>query len=547
MAQRRRFVFLSLAWREARAAARKRRVYFTRTLVAAICFLAIPLRLRDFGPTASGREVFETMSWLAFAYCLFAGVLRSCDTLAEEKREGTLGLLLLTDLRPGSILLGKFLSASASTFFGLLAILPLLGIPILLGGVTKDQFLRVSLNLITTLFLSIAWGFLISAMARKHLATMLLGFFLPTFFAGIITALAFKLAIAYDDAVALAFGLVSPALTQLVALEDHPDAVRFYWDSIVANQIIAWGCLLLAARIFPRRAHENPADPIAQLREERMRKFRYGDARQRAALRHRLLQHNPLVWFVNRDRIDAIVLTSICGFILLIGLLLDAAGWALVLAMFTVMIRMAHEASHSVSEDQKSGALELLLSTRLSVAEIIKGRVQGIRRRFMPPVVLVLVWIFGIYSLAHESRFKLALSLSAWILSCWLALSWVGPWFALRAKKPITATLMSLGTVAVPPFSAWFVLNFQSFFTFHIYGGPDHTLAITSCAWVGVAHCLLLIHWAKKMLFTHFRAAAADLFATRKFEGVFTTMTDFEYLRSFDTTRPARPQHPGLH
>ena len=541
MAQRRRFVFLSLAWREALTAARKRRLYFTRTLVAAICFLAIPLQL-DFGPTASGRKVFETMSWLAFTYCLFAGVLRSCDTLAEEKREGTLGLLLLTDLRPGSVLLGKFLSASASTFFGLLAIVPMLAIPLMLGGVTKDQFLRVSLNLIVTLFLSLSWGFLISAAARKHLATLLLACFVPLFFGGIWTAIAFIIALdTQSEAIALAVAIVSPALCHFVALEsNNAEAVRFYWDCIFANQVIAWGCLLLAARIFPRRAHDTPSDPIAQRREERMRRLRYGDARQRAALRHRLLQHNPLIWFVNRDRIDAIVLTTVCGFFLIIGLLLDASGWALTLAMFTVMIRMAHEASHSISEDQKSGALELLLSTRLSVAEIIKGRVQAIRRRFMAPVVLIVVWTFAIYFLAHETRLKLGVALCAWLLACWLALSWIGPWFALRAKKPIAATLMSLGAVAVPPFGAWFLLNFQDLFAFHIFGGRDHTIAITSCAWVGVVHCFLLIHWSRKMLFTHFREAAADRFATRKFEGVFTTQPAFQYYR------PAK-SHPGFH
>jgi hypothetical protein len=99
---------------------------------------------------------------------------------------------------------------------------------------------------------------------------------------------------------------------------------------------------------------------------------------------------------------------------------------------------------------------------------------------------------------------------------------------------------MSLGAVAVPPFAAWFVLNFQSLFTFSIWGPQDHSLPITSCAWVGVAHCLLLIHWAKKMLFANFRDAAADRFATRKFEGVFTTIPDFKYYR------PSK-SHPGLH
>src|SRR5688572_15313990 len=100
MALRNRMVFLSLAWREAKVAARNRRLYMVRVIVAAACMLAIPLRMRGAGST--GALIFETMSWMVFIYCLFAGVFRTCDTLAEEKREGTLGLLLLTDLRPAS-------------------------------------------------------------------------------------------------------------------------------------------------------------------------------------------------------------------------------------------------------------------------------------------------------------------------------------------------------------------------------------------------------------------------------------------------------------
>src|SRR5689334_3750125 len=102
MALRSRMVFLPLAWREAKVAARKPRLYMVRVVVAAACMLAIVLRFTGIGPLPTGKPIFETMSWIAFVYCLFAGVLRTSDTLAEEKREGTLGLLFLTDLRPTS-------------------------------------------------------------------------------------------------------------------------------------------------------------------------------------------------------------------------------------------------------------------------------------------------------------------------------------------------------------------------------------------------------------------------------------------------------------
>lgn len=520
MALRNRMVFLPLAWREAKVAARKRRHYLVRVLVAAAFMLAIPLRFDAARSSGTGEPIFQTMSWLAFLYCLLAGILRTCDTLAEEKREGTLGLLLLTDLRPTSVLVGKMLSASAGAFFGLLAILPILAFPLLMGGVTKDQVMRTSLSLVNTLFLSIAWGLLISALARRSVVVLLAAFLVPVFFSGLIALIAVRMFDSYDEPVGRVLGLMSPSFTHLVSQFDHKEAVEFFWQSLAANHILAWGALLLAASIFPRRAHDTPSAPSEERRQQRLRELRYGNARARAALRRRLLELNPLVWFVNRDRIDSIVLVGICALILFLGLVLRATQWAILISIVTVLFRMAHEASHSVSEDQKSGALELLLSTRLSVSEIIRGRVQAMRRRFMSPVVLIAFWSLTI-SKIWDSEKGLAIALSAWLVACWCAIAWVGPWFGLRARKPAAATWMTMFAVTMPPFGAWVALSFPSLFNFTSI--EDHSISIMACSWVGVIHCLLIIHWAKQMLFKHFRAAAADRFATRKFEGVFTT------------------------
>ncbi|HUS35558.1 MAG TPA: hypothetical protein VM680_09430 [Verrucomicrobiae bacterium] len=519
MALRNRMVFLSLAWREAKVAARNRRLYMVRVIVAAACMLAIPLRMR--GAAVTGAPIFETMSWMAFIYCLFAGVFRTCDTLAEEKREGTLGLLLLTDLRPASVLLGKMLSASATAFFGLLAILPMLVFPILMGGVTKDQVFRVSLNLLNTLFLSIAWGLLISAVARRNIVTLLLAFFVPVFFSGLLSVVAMRtLDRPQFGPIGLFTALPSPGFGHLASHWDNPQALEFFWNSLAVNHILAWGALLLAASIFPRRAHDTPSAATAERRQTRLRELRYGDARTRVALRRRLLELNPLVWFVNRDRLGSIVLVGICAVILLLGLVLRATDWAMFICIVTVLFRMSHEASHSVSEDQKSGALELLLSTRLSVDEIIRGRVQAMRRRFMPAVVLVTFWSITIAKI-WDREVGLCVAVSVWLIACWFAIAWVGPWFALRARKPAAATWMTMLAVAMPAFGAWLALTFPSLLIFTSI--QDHAISITACAWVGVAHCLLIIHWAKQMLFKNFRAAAADHFATRKFEGIFST------------------------
>jgi len=102
--------------------------------------------------------LFIAVGILAFAFSLLAGMFLTADCLSEEKREGTLGLLFLTPLKGHDVVFGKLIATSLHAFYGLLAILPLLALPLLMGGVTLGEFWRVNLVLVTTLFLSLAMG-----------------------------------------------------------------------------------------------------------------------------------------------------------------------------------------------------------------------------------------------------------------------------------------------------------------------------------------------------------------------------------------------------
>ena len=51
------------------------------------------------GAVITGATLLHQMSWLLFLAALLMGLL-SADSITRERREGTLGLLLLTDLTP---------------------------------------------------------------------------------------------------------------------------------------------------------------------------------------------------------------------------------------------------------------------------------------------------------------------------------------------------------------------------------------------------------------------------------------------------------------
>ena len=92
--------FLPVVERELRVAARKHGTYWGRMLaaVAGVGVAAWSL-VASGGGTQVGAVVFETLSAIIFIYCAVSGVLFTSDCISEEKREGTLGLLFLTDLK----------------------------------------------------------------------------------------------------------------------------------------------------------------------------------------------------------------------------------------------------------------------------------------------------------------------------------------------------------------------------------------------------------------------------------------------------------------
>src|SRR5213079_1264829 len=104
------------------------------------------------GRGSLGNPLFVLLTGYAFGLCLLAGVFLTADCLSEEKREGTIGLLFLTDLHGYDLVLGKFAAMLISALYGLLTLLPITALPLLLGGVTVGEYWRTALALVNALF-----------------------------------------------------------------------------------------------------------------------------------------------------------------------------------------------------------------------------------------------------------------------------------------------------------------------------------------------------------------------------------------------------------
>src|SRR5512135_1886976 len=172
--------FLPIVAREMRVAARRPGTYWVRSgavlpvQIIGTWFFLMNSRLT---PQDIAMGLFCILTATAVLYCLLSGVWFTADCLSEEKREGTLGLLFLTDLKGYDVVFGKLVASSVNGFYGVLAVVPILALPLLLGGVTSGEFGRMAMVVVNTLFFSLTLGVWASAMSRsprKAMATTLL-------------------------------------------------------------------------------------------------------------------------------------------------------------------------------------------------------------------------------------------------------------------------------------------------------------------------------------------------------------------------------------
>src|ERR1041385_6213956 len=163
--------FLTVAERELRAAARQKRTYRLRWIAATGTFtllLWLGWVFDVFANRGAGPTVFRVCSVAIFLSCLFIGAAETADCLSREKREGTLGLLFLTNLNSAEIVAGKLCSNALALIYLLVAIFPVMALPVLIGGVTLANFSCSVLAIVNGLFFAIAAGFLASALCVRQ-------------------------------------------------------------------------------------------------------------------------------------------------------------------------------------------------------------------------------------------------------------------------------------------------------------------------------------------------------------------------------------------
>jgi ABC-type transport system involved in multi-copper enzyme maturation permease subunit len=403
---------LPIVDRELRVAARKRSTFWLRVAAAGTalliggCGLALG-KVSGTGTTSMGSSLFHLLTWLCLAAGLFAGLFFTSDCLSEEKREGTLGLLFLTDLRGYDVVLGKLLATSLRGFYALLAVLPIMAVTLFMGGVSVDQYWRSCLALVNALFVSLAAGMAVSALSRdsqKALTATLLVLLLVALGGPVADA---SVAAARGRSYRLFWTLSSPGFVLVAA----SGAGRpLYWTALGITQGIGWGLLALACALAPhtwqdrKRAGASTAGSWAYA-------WRYGGPSRRLRLRSKLLEGQPVAWLTSRERWQSrglwalAVLAVGCFVTVLVKSPFREAWilWSYVGLFFTLLLYLwaASQGCRFFVEARRSGLLELMLVAPLSSAQIVRGQWQGLLRMFGLPVALLLGVHVAAATLSH--------------------------------------------------------------------------------------------------------------------------------------------------
>jgi ABC-type transport system involved in multi-copper enzyme maturation permease subunit len=518
-----------IAARELAVAARRPGTYRLRAYGVLIALIVLGVVSRSNVPRGQlGHVVLSALGIATLSFCMLAGLLLTADSIAAEKQGGTIGLLFLTDLNGYDIVLGKLAAHAINAFFGLLAVFPVLALPLLMGSVTGSEFSRLLLVFGTTLFFSLSLGLAVSATtsdARKALGGAIL---LMAVVAGLLPAL-WWLQNYIHDVMWLDFLLwPSPVFTFRYGFDSFyrsPPGPGNYWHSIQTIWVLTAICLAWASFITPRAWQTHELKP--RKRAARGRRPRGWD-REEAA--------NPFCRVTIRDwgpssladlLLGVAVPVWLCFFFFVPTMRTTVPPVPFLVCLFLgfalhglVKLLMMVESVSRLNHDRNSGALELLLVTPLPVEAIMAAQAKALRAHFRRPLLtlglLNLALLSAVFKFGHELQMdKEAQWLFAELFVGGLvvlaadfeALLWVGMWHGLSKRQAYKAVIITAMQLLGP---CWLL----AFFTIVTNFDPGSSLGVGGmfATWfvAGLVVDAISIRVARGRLTGRFRAMVAQ-------------------------------------
>lgn len=487
MRQRERFA-LPLVARELVELSSRPRTYLVRVVYATLLLLIgwstvftyVPSGTRSsldmLGVGARVLAVFQF--WQYFGLLLVLPAI-ACGAFTVEKERNTIGLLLMTRLGPWTILFEKFISRLLLAFGFLVVSSPLIAFCYALGGVTVDQITASFVQMLISAIYVLSISMLCSAYFRST-SGALLGSYLLLAVLRPLTVLLCVVAVElvaggtvvnhYREIIHSAWNLSNPLADSQVALGWVGHSPSLSAIMMGLPWIFGAGLNLVLARYFLlRRAFIGPANLMKLFLEFVDRVFER--ANKNVVTRGVIVipvtvtlpEDAPVAWRETTTRslgqarylIRILVfiespIAVLCMLQLAMGeyrsvafqsMLLDFVLWP-ILALVTCVM-----SAGLISGERSRQSLDVLCTTPITGAEIIRQKVAGINRLIW--VLEVPLWTCMVFRLLTQADLVYFICRTVTLLLYPFLIVWIGMWMSLISRTSVVAIVRTLCSLLV--------------------------------------------------------------------------------------------------
>jgi ABC-type Na+ efflux pump permease subunit len=459
-----------------------RRQWMVAAWSAGGIFLGFVLLLGLASSRAMGQRLFIWLFAMACAGVVSRGFSLTSDLFSEERRNGTLGLLVLAGLRPLEIFTNKLLGAGLLAVYALLGGLPFFSVAFLTGGVSATQFLCALAFLANGLLFCVAVGLLASVIHREAGQAQTTAFIVTA-----LLCLATPVARWFVASASGTFALprewltLSPAYPAYLVFTNFAGASpQLFWVGSTFTLVYSLMALLAAAVVLHYTWRDGPETLAPQSWRERWRGQTRGTAPWRRALRARWMSRNPFCWLAARDRGPALFAQAF----LAVAVLLWILGWAAIGTRwlspgnaFTCSIVLhlcfnwilAYTAGRRLADERQAGSFEVLLTVPLDPKTIVDGQCRALLVQFRTVWITVflldVVLSGGGFTVSGWTTPGAAFYVAAWgvLVPYWFAnhletascAMWISAW----TGRPAYAALQAMRRMVWVPFWLWVVVR----------------------------------------------------------------------------------------
>jgi ABC-type Na+ efflux pump permease subunit len=476
--------FAPVLIREMRAVARRWPLYLQRIAAALVALVLIAVfwvkEQNQVDAAAMGKGLFVRVHAVMMFALWFIVPPVVAETLARERREGTLELLFLSPLSTRGIVVGKVAAGAMRALNLTLAVLPMMAMPLLLGGVSWPSILSAAVLELGSLIMAVGAGLMASRNARGRGNAVFLSYFYAFLY-----FYAFCLVVTVKPILSLCaiynedrsfhqvWLVISPVMTILLpqiisqgGLRLAPNFSQVWATGLILALPFALLCLGFTLWRTGRALERERNHQSTRLRklEKRITDGPVLRALLRPNTPRRWLDFNPIFWLRFRSRWSALLPKAwLALFILVQGIAWYANGstsletycfddhlavnlWAAILLLGII----AFINTSSFRAEKESGVLEMLLITPLSVRDLLWGGAfaSWYQFRYEVAVLLISTWVMAVASALYYRGLAEELSLFGHLtlvfLTLYFALPFPSFYAGLRIKQAWRAILLAI-------------------------------------------------------------------------------------------------------